>query len=56
MNKAMREWKGEDEVWIINCDRMKNYKGYFSGDNACELMEKFKLAPRLEKQREQIKN
>jgi hypothetical protein len=47
MNKAMRLWKGDDELWIINCDRMRNYKGYFSHDNPCELIQKFQIDTRL---------
>ncbi len=49
LNKVLRIEKGEDDVWIVNCDRMKNYKGYFASDNPCMLVEKFKVEQRLDK-------
>lgn len=27
----------EDEVWTINCDKMKNYKDYFPESNPCSV-------------------
>lgn len=30
MDKALGIEKGEDTIWLISLDRMKNYKDYFS--------------------------
>ncbi len=29
VNKAFNEGEGRDEVWIINLDKVRNYKNYF---------------------------
>jgi hypothetical protein len=29
--------KGEDEVWLMDLDKMKNYKDYFAENNPCNL-------------------
>jgi hypothetical protein len=41
MSKAFLNGEGHDEVWIIETDKMKNYKSYFEVDNSCSLIEKF---------------
>jgi len=46
MNKAFQYGEGQDDVWIIETDKMKNYKSYFEADNSCNLMEKFCLSKR----------
>jgi hypothetical protein len=33
----------EDEIWIVNSDRMKNYKVYFAHDNPSNLQFKTNL-------------
>jgi hypothetical protein len=38
---------GEDEIWLVDLDRMKNYKDYFSADNPCNLEKKLNLEQRL---------
>lgn len=40
LNRALRTENGEDEVWTVNTDRMKNYKGYFASDNSCYIEDK----------------
>jgi uncharacterized protein YkuJ len=38
--------KGEDEIWTVDADRMKNYRHYFSADNSCNLEQKFDVGSR----------
>jgi hypothetical protein len=47
MNKAFQEGIGHDEVWIIESDKMKNYKNYFEVDNSCNLEDKFSVEKRF---------
>jgi hypothetical protein len=37
-----------DEVWLIESDKMKNYKCYFESDNSCNLIDKFAVHNRAE--------
>jgi len=46
MSKAFQFGEGADEVWIVDSDRMKNYKSYFEGDNSCNLIDKFSILKR----------
>ncbi len=34
-------------MWIIETDKMKNYKNYFEVDNSCNLAEKFSVKKRF---------
>jgi len=34
-------------MWLIDLDRMKNYKDYFNADNPCNLEKKFDLEQRM---------
>jgi len=47
ISKALGLEKGEDDVWLLDLDRMKNYKDYFNPDNPCNLEEKFDVEARL---------
>ena len=47
MNKAFQYGEGHDEVWIVETDKMKNYKNYFEADNSCNLSDKFSIEKRL---------
>lgn len=46
MNKAFMYGEGQDDVWIVESDKMKNYKSYFQSDNSCNLVDKFSLLKR----------
>jgi hypothetical protein len=50
-NRFSRTENYEDEVWIIHCDKMKNYKEYFEDQNASNLEENFKVETRMGKSR-----
>lgn len=47
INKILGVEKGEDEVWILDLDRMKNYKDYFPENNPCNLIVAFNLDERM---------
>lgn len=47
MNKALFNEEGADEVWLVESDRMKNYKHYFELDNSCNLVDKFNPQKRM---------
>lgn len=49
LDRFNREERYEDEVWIINCDKMKNYKDYFPDNNPCNLQDTFSLEMRLKR-------
>lgn len=34
-------------MWIIETDKMKNYKNYFEVDNSCNLEDKFSVEKRI---------
>lgn len=33
-------------MWIVESDKMKNYKNYFEADNSCNLVDKFSIEKR----------
>lgn len=45
-SKVFGEEKGEDEIWTVAADRMKNYRHYFAADNSCNLEQKFDVDTR----------
>jgi hypothetical protein len=46
-SKAFGMEGGEDEIWLIGSDRMKNYRHYFNSDNSCNLEQKFNVSTRV---------
>jgi hypothetical protein len=38
---------GEDNIWQLDSDRMKNYRHYFSCDNSCNLEQRFDVTYRV---------
>lgn len=46
-DRYFRNESYEDEVWTINCDKMKSYKEYFPESNACNLEYSFNVDERL---------
>lgn len=53
INKAMGVENAEDDIWLLDLDRMKNYKDYFSENNPCNLPNAFNLELRLKKMNEE---
>lgn len=36
-NRKVKEENNEDEIWLLKCDKMKNFTGYFPQNNPCIL-------------------
>ena len=49
LNKALGVEKAEDDVWLLDLDRMKNYKSYFTENNPGNLLVAFDLEDRLQR-------
>lgn len=49
MTKALYLGEGHDEVWIVESDKMKDYKNYFKADNSSNLIDKFCLSKRADR-------
>lgn len=47
INKILGVEKAEDDVWLLDLDRMKNYKDYFTENNPCNLVVAFSLEDRV---------
>ena len=41
--------KGEDNVWSLDSDGMKNYNDYFAENNPCNLVYTFDVENRIDK-------
>ena len=51
MNRIVGKEYEEDEVWLVNTDKLRNYKDYFNEANACNLEDKFPVKDRIKKMR-----
>lgn len=47
INRLLGVEKAEDDVWLLDLDRMKNYKDYFTENNPCNLIVAFNLEDRI---------
>lgn len=57
LSRRIRAENQEDEMWLVDCDKVENYKKYFPEGNSSNLEYTFDIKKRLESlQKMQVKN